>query len=51
MGLCRERPMCRSVSVGRYLLTYKYRQYVGAEIPPAGAPAGFDSAATFDFIA
>ena len=25
--------------------------YVGAEIPPAGAPAGFDSAAMFDFIA
>ena len=24
--------------------------YVGAEIPPAGAPAGFDSAALFDFI-
>ena len=26
-------------------------RYVGAEIPPAGAPAGFDSAAVFDFIA
>ena len=25
--------------------------YVGAKIPPAGAPAGFDSAALFDFIA
>ena len=31
--------MCRSVSVAWYLLTFKYRQYVGAEIPPAGAPA------------
>ena len=40
-----ERPMCRSASVGRYLLTSKYRRYVGAEIPPVGAPAGFDSAA------
>ena len=25
--------------------------YVGAEIPPAGVPTGFDSAAMFDFIA
>ena len=25
--------------------------YASAEIPPAGAPSGFDSAAVFDFIA
>ncbi len=25
--------------------------YTSAEIPPAGAPSGFDSAAVFDFIA
>ena len=25
--------------------------YTSAEIPPAGAPSGFDSAAFFDFIA
>ena len=27
------------------------KPYVSAEIPPAGAPSGFDSAAVLDFIA
>ena len=36
---------------GKILVDDYLIPYVGAEIPPAGAPAGFDSAALFDFIA
>ena len=41
-----------SFRVGRMLLVNGCKTpYTSAEIPPAGAPSGFDSAATFDFIA
>ena len=45
-----ERPMCRFELVERYLLTDYIIPYTSAEIPPAGAPSGFDSAAFFGFI-
>ena len=38
----------RAVGVGGDFLVVI--RYVGAEIPPAGAPSGFDSAAMFDCI-
>ena len=34
--------MGRSVLIERYLLTFNRTPYTRAEIPPAGAPAGFD---------
>ena len=37
--------MCRFELVERYLLTDYIIPYTSAEIPPAGAPSGFDSAA------
>ena len=40
--------MCRFELVERYLLTDYIIPYTSAEIPPAGAPSGFDSAAFFD---
>ena len=46
---CRERPMCRSAS-GEMLLDNGYTiPYTSAEIPPAGVPSGFDSAAMVGF--
>ena len=44
-----ERPMCRFELVERYLLTDYIIPYTSAEIPPAGAPSGFDSAAMIGF--
>ena len=44
-----ERPMCRFELVERYLLTDYIIPYTSAEIPPAGAPSGFDSAAIGGF--
>ena len=44
-----ERHVGRSVSVECYLLTYDIMPYTGAEIPPAGAPSGFDYAAMVGF--
>ena len=46
-----EQPMCRFELVERYLLTDYIIPYTSAEIPPAGAPSGFDSAAVLHFIA
>ena len=41
-----------SFRFGGMLLIIGYTMpYASAEIPPAGAPSGFDSAAFFDFIA
>ena len=38
--------------VGKVTLVISYTIFIcTAEIPPAGAPTGFDSAAMFDFIA
>ncbi len=48
---CRERPMCRSASGGMLLVNGYTVPYTSAEIPPAGAPSGFDSAAVLHFIA
>ena len=48
---CRERPMCRSVLGWKILVNGCSMPYTSAEIPPAGAPSGFDSAAVLDFIA
>ena len=48
---CRERPMCRSVLGWKILVNGGSMPYSSAEIPPAGAPSGFDSAAVLDFIA
>ena len=47
---CRERPVCRSVSGECYLITGCTIPYTSAEIPPAGAPSGFDSAAMVGFM-
>ena len=41
--------MCRFELVERYLLTDYIIPYTSAEIPPAGAPSGFDSAAFVGF--
>ena len=41
--------MCRFELVERYLLTDYIIPYTSAEIPPAGAPSGFDSAAMIGF--
>ena len=41
--------MGRSVLIERYLLTFNRAPYTRAEIPPAGAPSGFDSAAMVGF--
>ena len=46
-GLCSVRLRTRLAGMGRSDIT----PYTSAEIPPAGAPSGFDSAAVFDFIA